>query len=109
MSSSGSQPSPLLALRSGAAIPISSVTGGGVKNQPMGSRNPRDRARISSALNWRMRPPANAWIVAKGQRRVRYRGVQANRLGLSTRAAVINLRRLLSLGLHYDNGWALSQ
>ncbi len=50
-----------------------------------------------------------AWIVAKGQRRVRYRGVQANRLGLSTRAAVINLRRLLSLGLHYDNGWALSQ
>jgi IS5 family transposase len=50
-----------------------------------------------------------AWLVADGHRRVRYRGVERNRLGLSVRAAAINLRRLLNLGLtHTANGWALS-
>ena len=49
-----------------------------------------------------------AWLVADGHRRVRYRGVERNRLGLNIRAAVINLRRLLNLGLtHSANGWAL--
>ena len=48
-----------------------------------------------------------AWLVADGHRRVRYRGVERNRLGLSVRAAAINLRRLLNLGLtHTPNGWA---
>ena len=48
-----------------------------------------------------------AWLVANGHRRVRYRGVERNRLGLSVRAAAINLRRLLNLGLtHTTNGWA---
>ena len=47
-----------------------------------------------------------AWIVANGHRRVRYRGVERNRIGLSTRAAVINLKRLLNLGLHHNgNTW----
>jgi hypothetical protein len=50
-----------------------------------------------------------AWIVANGNRRVRYRGVDPNRLALSIRAAAINLRRLINLGLnHGPNGWALS-
>ena len=50
-----------------------------------------------------------AWLVADGHRRVRYRGVERNRLGLSVRAAAINLRRLLNLGLtHTPNGWALA-
>jgi IS5 family transposase len=50
-----------------------------------------------------------AWLVADGHRRVRYRGVERNRLGLSIRAAVINLRRLLNLGLtHTANGWNLA-
>ena len=50
-----------------------------------------------------------AWLVADGHRRVRYRGVERNRLGLSVRAAVINLRRLLNLGLtHSANGWSLA-
>lgn len=49
-----------------------------------------------------------AWIVANNNRRVRYRGVERNRIGLSTRIAVINLRRLLSLGLHHGpQGWNL--
>jgi IS5 family transposase len=46
-----------------------------------------------------------AWLVADGHRRVRFRGVERNRLGLSVRAAAINLRRLLNLGLTWNNGW----
>ena len=50
-----------------------------------------------------------AWLVANGHRRVRYRGVERNRIALSTRAAVLNLRRLLNLGLdHGSNGWTLT-
>jgi DDE family transposase/transposase-like protein DUF772 len=50
-----------------------------------------------------------AWLVANGHRRVRYRGVDANRLGLSTRAAAINLRRLINLGLdHNGTNWAIT-
>jgi IS5 family transposase len=49
-----------------------------------------------------------AWIVANGHRRVRYRGVERNRIALSTRAAVLNLRRLINLGLtHNGQAWAL--
>lgn len=49
-----------------------------------------------------------AWLVANGHRRVRYRGVERNHIALSTRAAVLNLRRLVNLGLtHNPNGWAL--
>lgn len=50
-----------------------------------------------------------AWLVANGHRRVRYRGIDHNRLGLSTRVAAINLRRLLTLGLHHGpTGWTLA-
>lgn len=50
-----------------------------------------------------------AWLVANGHRRVRYIGVEANRLGLSLRAAALNLRRLINLGLdHNNNGWNLT-
>jgi IS5 family transposase len=49
-----------------------------------------------------------AWLVARGHRRVRYRGVARNRLGLSMRAAAINLRRLVNLGLDHDEGWVLA-
>jgi IS5 family transposase len=50
-----------------------------------------------------------AWIVANGHRRVRYRGVERNRLGLSLRATAVNLRRLINLGLHHGpNGWAIT-
>ena len=48
-----------------------------------------------------------AWLVANNNRRVRYRGVERNRIGLSTRVAAVNLRRLLNLGLHHGpTGWA---
>lgn len=48
-----------------------------------------------------------AWLVASGNRRVRFRGVERNHLGLSMRVAGVNLRRLVRLGLTYDNGWVL--
>lgn len=49
-----------------------------------------------------------AWLVTNGHRRVRYRGVERNRQALHIRAATINLRRLLNLGLAWDNGWQLA-
>ena len=50
-----------------------------------------------------------AWFTSKGNRRVRYRGTDRNRFWASTRAAAINLRRLVNLGLHrVDDGWAIA-
>jgi IS5 family transposase len=50
-----------------------------------------------------------AWLVFGRHRRVRYRGVAKNQLGLSLRVAAINLRRLVTLGLARDGpGWALT-
>jgi len=50
-----------------------------------------------------------AWLVANGNRRVRFRGVERNQLGLSLRIAAINLRRLVKLGLDNDGGWRLGE
>lgn len=50
-----------------------------------------------------------AWLVAKANRRVRYRGLERNHHGLTVRVAAINLRRLVNLGLDHDgNGWILA-
>lgn len=50
-----------------------------------------------------------AWLVRKGHRRVAYRGVERNRLWLGHRAAAVNLRRLLNLGLQRTtDGWAIA-
>jgi IS5 family transposase len=50
-----------------------------------------------------------AWLVAHGNRRVRYRGVDRNGLWLSHRVAALNLRRLITLGLAHNNGgWTLA-
>jgi hypothetical protein len=48
-----------------------------------------------------------AWLVG-GNRRVRFRGVEKNRHGLSLRIAAINLRRLVNLGLGHEGGWVLA-
>ena len=48
-----------------------------------------------------------AWLVADNHRRVRFRGVKRNQLGLSLRLAAINLRRLINLGLDHDGSWQL--
>jgi hypothetical protein len=50
-----------------------------------------------------------AWLVARGNRKLRYRGVTKNNAWLHTRTAALNLRRLLTLGLtHHDGTWALT-
>jgi IS5 family transposase len=50
-----------------------------------------------------------AWLVARNNRRVRYRGLERNQQGLATRVAAINLRRLVNLGLdHHDGTWQLA-
>lgn len=49
-----------------------------------------------------------AWLVADGHRRVRYRGVARNQLGLSMRVAAINLRRMINLGLDRRGTWVLA-
>ena len=49
-----------------------------------------------------------AWLVADHHRRVRFRGLEKNQLGLSLRVAAINLRRLINLGLAHDGGWTIA-
>jgi Transposase DDE domain len=50
-----------------------------------------------------------AWLVRGPNRRLRYRGVDRNRLWLGHRAAAVNLTRLLNLGLtHGPHGWAIT-
>jgi hypothetical protein len=61
----------------------------------------------------RWRPPverAIAWLVAHGNRRVPYRGVTKNNTWLRHRAAALNLRRLVNLGLTRtsDGTWAFA-
>jgi len=49
-----------------------------------------------------------SWIVANGNRKLRYRGIRPNRQQLHTRIAGINLRRLINLGLHHTaTGWVV--
>jgi hypothetical protein len=62
------------------------------------------------ALYRRHRPMVErsiAWLVAGGNRRLRFRGTQLNDLWLHHRVAGLNLRRLLTLGLHHTGEtWA---
>jgi IS5 family transposase len=73
-------------------------------------RRAADPAFQASYRRWRpMVERSIAWLVAKGHRRVRYRGLARNQLGLSLRVAAINLRRLITMGLdHHDAGWVLA-
>ncbi|MFW2380728.1 MAG: IS1182 family transposase [Acidimicrobiales bacterium] len=51
---------------------------------------------------------AIAWLVANGNRRVRYRGIDRNQIGFSIRAAAVNLKRLINLGLaHNGTAWSV--
>jgi len=68
----------------------------------------RDEDFKSDYRKWRpMVERSIAWLVKDHYRRVRFRGVERNQLGLSTRVAAINLRRLVNLGLTYDEGWSI--
>jgi IS5 family transposase len=73
-------------------------------------RQATDPAFQAAYRRWRpMVERSIAWLVANGHRRVRYRGLARNQLGLSVRVAAINLRRLVTMGLdHGDAGWMLA-
>ncbi len=45
-----------------------------------------------------------SWLVAGGNRRLRYRGAEKNHQWLVLRVAVLNLRRLVNLGLSHHGG-----
>ncbi len=50
-----------------------------------------------------------AWLTARGNRKLRYRGITKNNAWLHHRTAALNLRRLLNLGLQHHNGaWAIA-
>jgi IS5 family transposase len=49
-----------------------------------------------------------AWLVKDNNRRLRYRGIEANQLGWSLRCAAVNLKRLLALGLTHNSGWTIT-
>jgi IS5 family transposase len=83
--------------------------------------NPHDAERVESRRAWRdgdfisdyrkYRPMVErsiAWLVSDHCRRVRFRGVEKNQMGLTTRVAAINLRRLINLGLVHDGIWRLA-
>ncbi|WP_420717267.1 transposase [Streptomyces sp. WM6378] len=58
------------------------------------------------------RPPVErviAWLVAHGNRRLPCRGTIKGERWIHHRAAALNLRRLINLGLHHHNGaWTLT-
>jgi IS5 family transposase len=85
------------------------------------SLDTHDAERVESRRAWRdgdfisdyrkFRPMVErsiAWLVKDHYRRVRFRGVEKNQMGLSTRVAAINLRRLINLGLVHDGVWSLA-
>jgi transposase len=52
---------------------------------------------------------AISWLVAKGNRRLRYRGVERNEAWAHRRVAALNLRKLVVLGLTREDGkWVLT-
>jgi len=84
--------------------------------RPHHDRQAAARKQAATDPDWqaayrRWRPPverAVAWPVAAGNRRLRYRGTIANNTWIHTRAAALNLRTLLGLGLTRTNGhWSL--
>ena len=50
-----------------------------------------------------------AWLVREGARKVRYRGIARNQIGLAHRCAAINLKRLINLGLDWNTTWTIAQ
>ena len=88
-----------------------SATGRSVTVDEHHARREANRARwarpATQAAYRRQRPMAErsiAWLTRHKARRVPYRGVAANHLWLTTRAAAVNLVRLTNLGVTHNNG-----
>ena len=81
-----------------------------------------DRELVAARAAWRgeelralyrqhrpMAERAISWFVAKGNRRLRYRGIERNEAWAHRRVAALNLRKLVVLGLSRQNGsWVLA-
>jgi transposase len=67
-----------------------------------------ERITASYRLHRPMAERSIAWLVAKGNRRLHYRGVEKNDAWLQVRVAALNLRRLLALGLRFEDGWTVA-
>ena len=67
-----------------------------------------DELRATYRLHRPMAERSISWLVAKNNRRLRYRGVERNEAWLHRRAAALNLRKLVVLGLTFDGGWRLT-
>jgi IS5 family transposase len=50
-----------------------------------------------------------AWLMRRGGRKVRYRGITRNQIGFAHRCAAVNLTRLLNLGLTWDDTWTITR
>ena len=85
------------------------------------SVGPYDEELVAARVAWRdpeiteiyrthrpMTERSIAWLVAKGNRRLRYRGIERNDAWLQVRVAALNLRRLLALGLSFEDGWKIA-
>lgn len=49
-----------------------------------------------------------AWLIRRNGRKVRYRGVARNQIGLAHRCAAVNLRRLVNLGIRWHGNWTIT-
>jgi hypothetical protein len=50
-----------------------------------------------------------SWLVAKGNRRLRYRGIEKNEAWAHRRVGALNLRKLVVLGLtRHEGTWVLA-
>ncbi len=49
-----------------------------------------------------------AWLIRRNGRKVRYRGIARNQIALAHRCAAVNLRRLINLGVDWNNGWTIT-
>ena len=49
-----------------------------------------------------------AWLIRRGGRKVRYRGIARNRIELAHRCAAVNLHRLINLRIQWHDGWGLA-
>jgi hypothetical protein len=93
-----------------------SASGRALRVHPQDALHRAHRARARDpqfqAVYRRHRPMVErsiSWLVAGGNRRLRFRGTRHNDLWLHHRAAALNLRRLLVLGLAHDrSGWTLA-
>ena len=67
-----------------------------------------DELRVTYRKHRPMAERSISWLVAKNNRRLRYRGIERNEAWAHRRVAALNLRKLVVLGLTFDDGWKIA-